>query len=131
MHDDCMYSTQSHEHAQEYCTGTKIDGQRLKNYGRCSSGRFPWSLCGSNLSWKHSRRIPTKQCQNLKRPTFTMLALSIFFPRMSRNCGSTWYGLVVCETVGNVVFSAGPFVLSKHWGASTRSSPRHSPFVHA
>ena len=40
------------------------------------------------------------------------LAESIFLPKVNKNWGSTWYGLHVWDTVGNGVFSGGPFNLS-------------------
>ena len=69
------------------------------------------------------------------------LAESIFLPKVNKNWGSTWYGLHVWDTVGNGVFSGGPFNLSmcacmNAWKFAslvknvTQEKPVHAP-IHA
>lgn len=47
-----------------------------------------------------------------KTLALVLQAESIFFPRIIRKDGKTWYGFEVWLRVGNCVFSAGPFLSS-------------------
>ena len=50
-----------------------------------------------------------------KYPAFITLAPSILRPRVSKNCGKIWYGLLVWDKVGNITFSGGPLFLSRDY----------------
>ena len=92
------------------------------NKSSCSPARFE-SLCGSIFSCPtcmHACMHENYTCEHshawfelcVKHVALTALAESIFLPKIWRNWGKTWKGLVVCDTVGNGVFSGAPFILS-------------------
>ena len=66
------------------------------------------------LTFAYMHNCTPKCSFHCKYPAFIKLAPSILRPRVSKNCGKTWYGLAVWDKVGNITFSGGPLLLSRH-----------------